>query len=165
MVNRVSPPPTHTQLATPPDGAALAGNTERVRQAYGLFLDQDRSAESDRSARGLLELLAEDVEFAGAQTVWPHCRGKRALETVLANARRRWAEWSFEVEEVAELEAGQVLAAGTIVARMIGESEVARAPFAHLWTFDQSRATRIESFREVAEARSAALGTRVGKQQ
>jgi ketosteroid isomerase-like protein len=153
-------------IAPPPDRAAPArSSVEKVRQAYGLFLDQDRSEETERSACTLLELLDDDVEFAGAQTVWPRCRGKRALETVLANARRRWAEWSFEVEEVEELKTGQVLAAGKVLARLIGESEIARAPFAHLWTIDQGRATRIESYRDVGEVRSAALGRGVGKQE
>jgi ketosteroid isomerase-like protein len=134
---------------------AAKGNPELVRDAYRLRLDGDRADDTARSISGFLELLAPDVKFLTANGIWPSCQGRHGVADLLLEAARQWAECSFAVEEVRELDQNRVFACGTVLARASGRTEIYEIPFVNLWTIETGRAIRIESFTDRQEAQAA----------
>ena len=122
------------------------GNQQLVREAYRLRLDGDRIDATARSIDGFLELLAPEVDFLTANGIWPSCQGRRGVADLLTEAARQWAECSFAVEELRELNKTRVLACGTVLARPSARTEIYEVPFVNLWTIEEGRAIRIESF-------------------
>ena len=136
---------------------ATTGNPELVRDAYRLRFDGDRADETARSITGFLELLAPDVKFLTANGIWPSCQGRSGVADLLLEASRQWAECSFAVEELRELDQTRVIACGTVLARASGRTEIYEIPFVNLWTIEAGRAIRIDSFTDRQQA-LAALG-------
>jgi ketosteroid isomerase-like protein len=130
-------------------------NPQLVREAYRLRLDGDRVDDTANSIDGFLELLAPDVEFLTANGIWPPCEGRRGVADLLMEAARQWAECSFAVEELEELDEARVLACGTVLARPSGRTEIYEIPFVNLWTIEAGRAIRIESFTDRWQAQAA----------
>jgi ketosteroid isomerase-like protein len=136
-------------------------NAQLVREAYRLRLDGDRVDDTARSIDGFLELLAPEVEFQTANGIWPNCQGRGGVADLLLEAARQWAECSFAVEELQELNETRVLACGTVLARPSGRTEIYEIPFVNLWTIEEGRAIRIESFTDRRQA-EAAVGLSLG---
>jgi ketosteroid isomerase-like protein len=130
-------------------------NAQLVREAYRLRLDGGRVDDTARSIGGFLELLAPEVEFLTANGIWPNCQGQRGVADLLTEAAREWAECSFAVEELRELDETRVLACGTVLARPSGRTEIYEIPFVNLWTIEEGRAIRIESFTDRRQAEAA----------
>lgn len=138
-----------------------AGNRGLVREAYRLRFNSGQAEETARSIDRFLELLAPDVEFVASTGIPSSHQGRSAVGDLLHETAREWEECSFAAEEVVELDAGRVLASGTVLARPFGKTEVYEIPFANLWTFEGGRAIRIESFTDREQAQ-AALGSDPG---
>jgi ketosteroid isomerase-like protein len=136
-------------------------NAQLVREAYRLRLDGDRVDDTARSIDGFLELLAPEVEFLTANGIWPNCQGRGGVADLLLEAAREWAECSFAVEGLQELNETRVLACGTVLARPSGRTEIYEIPFVNLWTIVEGRAIRIESFTDRRQA-EAAVGLSLG---
>jgi ketosteroid isomerase-like protein len=133
--------------------AGFSGGSERgdaglelVRRAYGLRFDSARPEQTARSIEAFLSLLAPQVEFVDPAGVWGPALGTAAVRNLLIDASDQWAECSFAVEEVGQIDRGQVLARGWVLARAEQQTEVYEIRFANIWTIENGRAVRIESF-------------------
>ena len=73
-------------------------------------------------------------------------QGENTIRQLLFEAAEQWQECSFAVEELLELDARHVLVCGMALARAPGQGQVQEIPFVNLWTFEDGRAVRIESF-------------------
>ena len=138
-----------------PAERAAEDNLQLVRDAYRLHLDNRRADETARSISRFVNLLAPDVCFVAAAGVWPAREGSGAVADLLFDAAQEWDECSFAVEDLRGLDEDRVLAAGTVLARPAGRTEIYEIPFVNVWTIEGNRATRIESFNRVEQAEEA----------
>ena len=117
-----------------------------VGDAYRLTFDSARPDATKRSIEGFLDLLASDAEFVTGSGIRAPRQGENTIRQLLFEAAEQWQECSFAVEELLELDARHVLVCGMALARAPGQGQVQEIPFVNLWTFEDGRAVRIESF-------------------
>ena len=98
---------------------------------------------------------AQDMpDFAGPN------RGFAALARGIRNLLAPWDEYGWAADEFIPVE-DRVLVLFTARGRGKGSSVEVEAHWAHLWTFHEGKATRVEGFLDQAEALNAAgLGSR-----
>jgi ketosteroid isomerase-like protein len=122
---------------------------ERIYAGYERF---NRTREYD------IDLLAPDFEMHEASTiidtpdVFP---GRAAVIDVLRNLEEAFEEMSWEIERLVEAPDGRVVVFVHARGRGRGSGVEIDARIAHVWTFRDDKAVRMEVFVERAEALEA----------
>jgi ketosteroid isomerase-like protein len=108
------------------------------------------------------EIFDPDVEVVWAEALPDATRAARGLSAMDAGIRNWLAAWDdcvWAADEFISVRGG-VLVLFTARGRGKGSSVDVEAHWAHLWTFHDGRATRVEGFVDQAEAlRAVGLGT------
>jgi ketosteroid isomerase-like protein len=122
---------------------------ERIYAGYERF---NRTREYD------IDLLAPDFEMHEASTIidTPDVfRGRAAVIDVLRNLEEAFEEMSWEIERLVEAPDGRVVVFVHARGRGRGSGVEIDARIAHVWTFRDDKAVRMEVFVERAEALEA----------
>jgi ketosteroid isomerase-like protein len=138
-------------VARDTERAVSAENVEVARKLYELFARRDIAAAFPDLAHPDLELRVPPV-YPDAPEVF---RGRKGVEDWMTMIDEAWAEWRFEPERY--LEAGSTV---VVLARLVAEGGSSgihlEREVAHLWAFDNGRATGIRVYLDRAEALEAA---------
>ena len=127
----------------------MSQNAERIYAGYERF---NRTREYD------IDLLAPDFEMHEASGIVDTAgvfRGRAAVIDVLRNLEEAFEELSWEIERLVETPDGRVLVFVRARARGRGSGVETDARIAHVWTFRDDKAVRMEVFDERAEALEA----------
>ena len=127
----------------------MSQNTERLYAGYERF---NRTREYD------IDLLAPDFEMhegSGIIDTAGVFRGRAAFTDVLRNLEKAFEELRWEIEKLMELPDGRVLVFVRARARGRGSGVETDARIAHVWTFRDGKAVRMDVFDERAEALEA----------
>jgi ketosteroid isomerase-like protein len=126
-------------------------NVEIARKLYEFFASRELAAAFPDYAHPDLEVRVPPV-YPDAPKVF---RGREGIEAWTAMVDEVWAEWHFEPQRY--LEAGpSVVVLARLVARGSASGVHLERDVAHLWTFDNGRATGIQVYLDQAEALEAA---------
>jgi ketosteroid isomerase-like protein len=82
-------------------------------------------------------------------------RGLSALTAGMRNWLAAWDDYRWEADEFIAVRGGRVLVLLTARGRGKGSNVDVEAHWAHLWTFHDGKATRLEGFVDQAEALEA----------
>ena len=119
-------------------------NADLIRGLYGF----NWAAVGDRG-RGLAaagKLMAPDVEARVSPEVGDRTlHGLEGFAMFVEGLEEDFSEFRYHAEEVDEISPGQVLVTGRIQARGRRSNMPLTAPFGHLWTVRDGRATRVEA--------------------
>jgi ketosteroid isomerase-like protein len=105
------------------------------------------------------EIFDPDIETVWAGEMPDLPRGGRGLSAVEADMRNflaAWDEYRWEADRFIPVQEGRVLVLFTARGRGKGSSVEVGAKWAHLWTFRQGKATRVEGFIHQPQALEAA---------
>ena len=131
--------------------AVSAENVEVAQKLYELFARRDIAAAFPDYADPDFELRVPPI-YPDAPEVF---RGSKGIEDWMAMIDEAWAEWRFEPERY--LEAGSTT---VVLARLVAEGSSSgvhlERDVAHLWAFDNGRATGIRVYLDRGEALEAA---------
>jgi ketosteroid isomerase-like protein len=126
-------------------------NVDVARKLYELFARRDIGAAFPDHAHPDFEFRVPPV-YPDAPEVF---RGPEGVEDWMAMIDEAWAEWRFEPERY--LEAGSTV---VVLARLVAEGGSSgihlEREVAHLWSFDEGRATSLRVYLDRAEALKAA---------
>ena len=117
-----------------------------VQAAYDLTLERSEPQRTARSIDRFLRLLSDSVVYVPEGAEAADCRGRIAVKRLLARATEQWYSVRYEVAEIRELEGGDLLACGKVLARPDEGRDLIETPFATRWTLRAGRAVRIASF-------------------
>jgi ketosteroid isomerase-like protein len=119
-------------------------NADLIRGLYGF----NWAAVADRG-RGLAvagKRMAPDVEARVSPEVGDRTlHGLEGFAMFVEGLEEDFSEFRYQAEEVDEISPGQVLVTGRIQARGRRSNMPLTAPFGHLWTVRDGRATRVEA--------------------
>lgn len=127
---------------------------ELLEQIYGLnwaALGSQRQAFA-----GLAELVSEDLEMKlspeiGARVI----KGLDELREFAEALEQDFQDCRYEAEQIEECGDRRAVVTGRIDARGRSSNLPLSGEFGHVWTLEEGEATRMESFRDKAEARKA----------
>jgi ketosteroid isomerase-like protein len=129
-------------------------NINLVEAAYQLSLDRCNGPRTARSIDRFLALLSDSIVFVPEGGA-PRHRGHRAMRRLLADATEQWKTLRYELDEIIDLGAGELIACGKVLAQP-DEGPPREIPFVNRWIIRAGRAVRIDSFADRNHALTAA---------
>ena len=125
-------------------------NVQLVRNVYGF--NWVGVADRERGLAAAAELMAPDVEARISPEVGDRTlHGLEEFALFVQGLEEDFSEFVYDAEEFAEPEPGQVAVKGRIRARGRRSKMPLTAPFGHVWTLADGKATRVESEIELNE--------------
>lgn len=138
--------------------ATLRERTEAKAEAIGALYDQDWLAVPDESLRcALAELFDPEAVFVAEPEPnrdAPRPAGLDAAMRLFEAARRDWASLRHLVERF-DSAGDRVLVSGRVLAEARGSGSRAWFEFAHVWTLEQGRVTKVVAHPGADAARAA----------
>ena len=119
-------------------------NTDLIRGVYGF--NWAAVGERDDGLAAARAVMADDVEARISPEV-----GERTLSGVndfanfVQGLEEDFSEFRYQAEEFEELPAGRLAVSGRVVARGRRSNMPLSAPFRHVWTIRDGRATGVEA--------------------